>query len=124
MGRSLSALFLLLFISCSGSFNTTPVSEVGTVRAVTITNNEASLTIRLRIWDDWTMEAEGGAVTLQPGYIYSFQPGSEFNLRTDMAEIVYGDYLIFNNTWLSPLNRQNFQLWYESKWDSWLTIEL
>ena len=70
------------------------------------------------------MEAEGGAVTLQPGDIYSFQPGNEFKLRTDMAEIVYGNYLIFNSTWLSPLNRQNLQLWYESKWDSWLTIEL
>ena len=124
MNRSLSALFLLLFISCSGPFTAAPVSEVGTVRALTITDNEASLTIRLRTWGDWTMEAEGGSVTLNPGEIYALQPGGEFKLQTDMTEIVYADYLIFNNIYLSPLNLQNLRLWYESKWDSWLTIEL
>ena len=70
------------------------------------------------------MEAEGGAVTLNPGEIYALQPGGEFKLQSDMVGIIYGDYLIFNDIWLSPLDRQNLQLWYESEWDSWLTIEL
>ena len=125
MGRVLPALIILiLIISCSGAFNSVPVTEGGTVRAVTITDTKASLTIRLRTWGDWTMEAERGSVTLNPGEIYTLQPGGEFKLLSDMAGIVFGDYLIFNETWLSPLDRQNLQLWYESEWDSWLTIEL
>jgi len=124
MGRFVSAFLLLLLLGCSGAVNPVPPAEVGTIRAVTIIGSDASLIIRLRSRGEWTMEAEGGRVSLNPGDIYSLQPGGEFRLPVDIREIIYSDYLIFNDRWLSPAGRQNLLLWYESERDSWLTVKL
>jgi len=124
MGRYFSVFLLLLLVGCSVLINTVPVIESGTIRAVTIIGSDASLILRLRIWGEWTMEAERGRVILNPGGIHSLQPGGEFRLPTDITEIIYSDYLIFNDTWFSPVDRQNLLLWYESERDSWLTVEL